>query len=171
MATLLPWKASLRTSRRPAKHRARGRERVQMTVRDEFLGNWRIMEMDLWGAEDLDLLGPAKIVFEGNNDGHVALLAMAAEIDDRVIVRAGLHTVEFSFDGFDEDQLITGRGWAIREGGYLRGRLFFHQGDESAFVANQNAGRRTARVRAERRATRRDSARPRVSQTKGATST
>ncbi len=31
-------------------------------------------------AEDLDLLGPAKIVFERNNDGHIALLTMAAEI-------------------------------------------------------------------------------------------
>jgi hypothetical protein len=46
--------------------------------------------------------------------------------------------VEFSWDGFDEGDPATGRGWAVvEEDGSLRGRIFLHLGDDSGFRAER----------------------------------
>jgi hypothetical protein len=41
--------------------------------------------------------------------------------------------VEFSWSGFDEMVEVSGRGWAAFEGEELRGHIYFHQGEDSAF--------------------------------------
>ena len=43
--------------------------------------------------------------------------------------------LEFSWEGFDEGDSVSGRGWAILEGDKLNGRIYFHMGDDSSFVA------------------------------------
>jgi len=44
--------------------------------------------------------------------------------------------VEFSWHGEDESDEALGRGWAILEKpDQLRGRIFIHHGDNSAFSA------------------------------------
>ncbi len=58
-------------------------------------------------------------------------------IDCRYVKRDGMDAVEFSWDGNDESDPACGRGWAVREGDRLNGRLFFHQGDDSGFVAER----------------------------------
>lgn len=123
----------------------------QMGKVADVLGAWRIIEADLWDLEDLDLLTPATISLDRNHDGHLALIAVDAEIDYRVVQRDGVAAIEFSFDGFDEDQRVTGRGWAVLDGDRLRGRLFFHQGDESSFAAERKRQRRPRTTPAERR--------------------
>ena len=46
--------------------------------------------------------------------------------------------VEFSWVGDDDGEQTNGRGWAeIGKDGKLRGRLYFHQGDDSSFVAQR----------------------------------
>jgi hypothetical protein len=43
--------------------------------------------------------------------------------------------VEFSWEGNDECDPANGRGWAVlEEDGSLRGRIFFHFGDDSRFT-------------------------------------
>jgi len=42
----------------------------------------------------------------------------------------------------DEMDPCTGRGWAVLQGDELHGMIFFHQGDESAFVAKRASRRR-----------------------------
>jgi len=41
--------------------------------------------------------------------------------------------IEFSWEGQDELDPVSGRGWATIENNELHGRIFFHQGDDSAF--------------------------------------
>ena len=72
-----------------------------------------------------------------NDERHLALIAVQAQLDYRVVVRDALPAVEFSFHGFDEGDEVMGRGWAVLEDDRLRGRLFFHQGDDSAFGAKR----------------------------------
>jgi hypothetical protein len=72
--------------------------------------------------------------------GEMELIAIRVGIDYRVEKRNGEFIVEFSFDGFDEMDPITGRGRARIVGNELSGMLFIHQGDESAFVARRQAG-------------------------------
>lgn len=47
--------------------------------------------------------------------------------------------VEFSWVGDDDCDSANGRGWAeITKKGTLEGRIFFHQGDDSAFTARRS---------------------------------
>jgi hypothetical protein len=106
------------------------------------LGQWRIVDMELWSTDDLDLLGPANLTFERSGLGTKRFLAIEADLDYRVVQRDGLPAVEFSFEGHDEGDRVSGRGWALLEEGELRGRLFFHNGDDSAFQASRRTMRR-----------------------------
>jgi hypothetical protein len=41
----------------------------------------------------------------------------------------------------DEMDPAQGRGWAVLKGDELHGRIFFHQGDDSGFVARRAEGK------------------------------
>ena len=116
-----------------------------------FLGAWRIVETELWDVEDLDLAEPARLALGADHQGDVRFIAIQAGVDYRVVVRDGLPAVEFSFQGFDEGDEVTGRGWAVLEGERLRGQLFFHQGDESSFLAERENMARSRRSPANKR--------------------
>lgn len=108
-----------------------------------FLGNWRIIETEVWDREALDLVAPAMLSLKPKGVGQVAFIAIEAQLDYRVVMRDGLPGIEFSFQGFDEGDEVMGRGWAILQGEQLRGRLFFHQGDDSSFVARREPHRKS----------------------------
>jgi len=108
-----------------------------------FLGNWRIIQTELWDREALDLVAPAVLSLKPKGVGQVAFIAIEAQIDYRIVMRDGLPGIEFSFQGFDEGDEVMGRGWAILQEEQLRGRLFFHQGDDSSFVARREARRKS----------------------------
>ncbi len=52
-------------------------------------------------------------------------------------MRDGEPAVEWTWDGNDEMDPAQGRGWAVLEGDELHGMIFFHQGDDSEFVATR----------------------------------
>ena len=60
-------------------------------------------------------------------------------MDCRSTVRDGKPAIDFSWEGFDEGDLVGGRGWAVRDGDTLHGHLYFHLGDDSSFVAKRQA--------------------------------
>ena len=114
-----------------------------------FTGVWRIVDTELWNLDDLDLLEPAHLTLEPGGLGTLRLLAIDADLDYRIVERDGRPAAEFSFEGSDEGDRISGRGWAILDGEQLRGRLFFHRGDDSAFTASR--GERMSARRRRRR--------------------
>lgn len=78
---------------------------------------------------------PAHITFSSDGLGHFQIIA----------VEGGLHCkfesdrVEFSWVGDDDGDSTNGRGWAeITKAVTLEGRIYFHQGDDSAFTARRN---------------------------------
>jgi hypothetical protein len=95
------------------------------TAKHWLLGTWRIVETESWDVGDLDLLEPAHLTLETKGRGKLGLLAIEAAPDYRVVQRDGLQAIEFSFEGSDEGNRISGRGWAVLDGEQLRGRLFF----------------------------------------------
>jgi hypothetical protein len=98
------------------------------------IGRWRIVEMDLWDEEDVDLVAPGFIEFHPDHTGSLAFIAVQGGIDWRERSRHGRSGLEFSWDGFDESDPVTGRGWAVLEDdGSLRGHIYFHLGDDSGF--------------------------------------
>ncbi|MFV1980526.1 MAG: hypothetical protein ACC655_05170 [Rhodothermia bacterium] len=100
-----------------------------------FLGRWRIVQTDLWDRDSLDLTGPAYITFSEDGLGELKLIAIEAFLDYRVVVRDGVQQVEFSWSGFEESDIVCGRGWARIDGDALSGQLFIHLGDDTMFVA------------------------------------
>jgi hypothetical protein len=102
----------------------------------KLVGYWRIVEMELWDAEAIDLVGPAFIEFGSDSGGRFGFIAVAGWMDFREVERVGRAGVEFSSVGTDEGDEVSGRGWAaLNEAGEVEGRLFFHNGDVSGFRA------------------------------------
>ena len=100
------------------------------------LGRWRIVEMELWDEDAIDLLGPAHIEFDGNGQGRFQFIAVEGWMDVRPADHLRPNGVEFSWEGRDEMDHACGRGWAVvSDDGELTGRIFFHLGDDSGFRA------------------------------------
>ncbi len=105
-----------------------------------FLGRWRITEMELWDREAFDLVVPAFIEFKRDGSGRCQFIAVHAWLDCRFTERGGLPAVEFSWEGQDEGDDCSGRGWGILQDGRFEGRWFMHMGDDSWFVATKLPG-------------------------------
>ena len=76
-----------------------------------FAGRWRIVEMDLWDNDFLDLVEEAHLTFRGAANGEIAFGALAGQLDVRYGARDGSACAEFSWQGQDENDPICGRGW------------------------------------------------------------
>jgi len=99
-------------------------------------GSWRIVEMDLWDGEAIDLDGPAFIKLNADGTGAFRFIAVDGYIDYRYAERGDRPGVDFTWDGNDEGDRAVGRGWARPEtDGSLRGHIFFHAGEDSGFRA------------------------------------
>jgi len=93
--------------------------------------------MDLWDLEAIDLVGPGFIEFGKDDTGGFGFIAVQGWMDCRHGERDGRRPcVEFTWDGDDEGDRVSGRGWAaLEEDGSLRGHIWFHLGDDSGFRA------------------------------------
>lgn len=104
-------------------------------MKASFIGRWRIIEMELWDQEFIDLDGPGHITFARIGRGEMHFGAVNLTLDWRLNARES--RVDFTFEGFDEGDEVTGRGWAELAGRNLKGRIVFHLGDESGFRAQK----------------------------------
>lgn len=111
--------------------------RARRQLPSPLIGPWRITEMDLWELDDLDLLGPAQITLEEGGRGRLSFIAVDVVLEYQFAGRDCRGGIEFTFEGSDEGDRVSGRGWAVLEGRTLRGRIHFHRGDNSGFVARQ----------------------------------
>jgi hypothetical protein len=99
-------------------------------------GRWRIVEMELWDRDAIDLVGPGFIEIRSDGTGSLRFIAVEGRMDIREIDRAGAPGIEFSWEGNDEGDAASGRGWAtLSSDSSLSGRIFFHMGDDSSFNA------------------------------------
>ena len=108
-----------------------------MNATKVFSGVWRIVELEGWNQEALDLLGPAHLKFGKDGLGNFRFIAVKGDMDCRFTEREGTPLVEFSWTGYDDSDPANGRGWAVVDGESMTGRFFFHCGDEAAFVAKK----------------------------------
>jgi hypothetical protein len=116
-----------------------GREMAKIpAIAKAFAGRWRIVEMDNWDTDFLDLVEEAHIAFQGGSDGEIALGALKGCLDVRYRARDGSASAEFSWEGFDENDSASGRGWAtISTAGRLVRHFYIHTGDDSAFICER----------------------------------
>src|SRR5256885_11896116 len=99
-----------------------------------FVGRWRIVEMDVWDSDFLDLVEEAHLTFEGKSDGEIAFGALKGFLDVRYGARDGSACAEFSWEGHDENDPACGRGPAIIcTAGRLVRHFYLPNGDHSGF--------------------------------------
>ena len=91
--------------------------------------------MEQWDRDFIDLEGRGYITFSKGGNGEFHFGALHGHLDCRVENFADGQHIEFSWEGNDEMDPVTGRGWAVLKNGELHGRLYFHRGDDSSFRA------------------------------------
>jgi hypothetical protein len=105
---------------------------------NDLIGRWRIEEMELWDRAAIDLVVPGFIDIGSDGIGQLSLIAVVGGIDCRFTRVDDADAVEFSWEGDDEGRPVSGRGSAtLSADGQLRGRIFFHLGDDSWFTARR----------------------------------
>ena len=100
-----------------------------------FVGTWSITEMEAWDQEYVNMEVPGHFTFRKDGTGHFQFGLVQGEMDCRIETFSAPERIEFSWEGQDELDTAGGRGWALIENEELQGRIFFHQGDDSAFRA------------------------------------
>lgn len=92
--------------------------------------------MEVWDREAIEILGPAFIEFGTHGSGRFRFIAVQGWMDCRYGQRDGHSYVEFTWDGDDEGDRASGRGWAVLDrDGSLRGHIYLHLPDDSEFRA------------------------------------
>jgi hypothetical protein len=103
-----------------------------------FAGRWRIVGMDVWDNDFLDLVEEAHITFEGAASGEIVFGALNGDLDVRYGSRDGSACAEFSWEGFDDNDAACGRRWVVvGTAGRLVGHFYIHNGDDSGLSATR----------------------------------
>lgn len=100
-----------------------------------FTGKWCIVEMEAWDQDYVNMEVPGYIRISSDGTGQFQFGLVSGDIDGRVEPWADTPRFEFSWSGHDENDPICGRGWVVIENGELRGRIYLHLADDSAFRA------------------------------------
>jgi hypothetical protein len=67
-----------------------------------------------------------------------------AALDCRIEEIGRIERLEFTFQGIDEEEAISGRGWLTVSGDEITGRICFHRGEDSGFTATKEAQSKTS---------------------------
>lgn len=110
--------------------KTKAKKERSMTV-NPFRGTWRIVSMEGWDQDYVDMEVPAYIAFEKNNLGEFQFGLVQGQTDYRINDKR----VEFTWSGVDENDGVSGRGFAEIAQGELLGHIYIHSGDDSAFRA------------------------------------
>jgi hypothetical protein len=80
---------------------------------------------------------PGHFTIKKDGTGEFQFGLVQGEMDCRMETVGLRERIEFSWEGQDELDPESDRGWAMIENGELRGRIFIHLGDDSEFRARR----------------------------------
>jgi hypothetical protein len=100
-------------------------------------GRWRIVSMSTWDQEFIDEEEEGYFEFDQKASGQFHFSCVHGQMDCRLTTRDGETAVEWTWYGNAEMDPAQGRGWAIIKDAELHGMIFFHNGDDSEFVAKK----------------------------------
>lgn len=107
-----------------------------------FLGYWKITWMETWAQKYVDLVVPGYFEFNLEDErlmGAFQFGAVVGWLDCRLRDINDTATLEWSWEGRNDTDPASGRGWASIVDGELVGRIFIHAGDDSAFKATRQS--------------------------------
>jgi hypothetical protein len=101
-----------------------------------LIGTWNILSMSEWTDEVIHAAGPAQIVIQPDWSGEMRFCYVDLSFNCDLVESAAEN--EFSFIGADEMERVSGRGrMKLKKDSKLHGRIWFHHGDSSTFVATR----------------------------------
>jgi len=107
------------------------------SMKKAYVGKWRIQEMDAWDKDFIDMIVPGHLIIEKDGTGFFQFGTVEGEIDCRIEKVYDKERIDFSWEGEEEGDSASGRGWASIEGERMTGKIYFHLGDESGFKATK----------------------------------
>ena len=110
-----------------------------------FTGRWRIVSMTAWDEDYIDEEEEGFFEFDAKGGGEFHFGYVQGRMDCRLTTRDGELALEWTWDGNDEMDPAQGRGWAVVKNDELHGMIFFHDGDDSEFVAKKKAEKQPKR--------------------------
>ena len=84
-----------------------------------IVGTWFIVEMEAWDQEYVK----GHFTFKKNGTGHFQFGLVQGEMDCSAEIIDGKSRIEFSWEGQDELDPASGRGWVVIEKAEVRGRI------------------------------------------------
>ncbi len=102
---------------------------------NEYSGTWRIIDMEAWDQDYIDMVMPGYIAFDDTDSGEFHFEAVHGFMDDRIEPYGKAEHLEFSWEGEDEMDPASGRGWAMIRDGHLQGKWSCYDGDDAGCVA------------------------------------
>lgn len=99
--------------------------------------------MSAWDEDFIDEEEDGYFEFDGRGSGQFHFGYVRGQMDCRQTQREGEPAVEWTWDGNSEMDPAQGRGWAVMKGNELHGMIFFHNCDDSEFVAKKKAKGKT----------------------------
>ncbi len=101
-----------------------------------FTGTWIITEMEMWDAEYINMEVQAYIRIGVDSLGDFQFGLVSGAIDGEVVKLGNVDRFEFTWEGQDEMDPVSGSGW-LKSTGQNRGegKIKIHLGDSSAFKA------------------------------------
>jgi hypothetical protein len=109
---------------------------AKWAVNRKFIGEWSITQLEGFDAEYLNLCGPSVIKISPGGIGEMNFGAVEIVLDCKMD-DLNEHVLRFSFEGSDEGDPISGRGYSFNEGREMTGRIFLYCGDEFGFKAKK----------------------------------
>ena len=79
-------------------------------MRYPYLGTWRMIEMEQWEQDDIDLIVPGSIAFREDHRGAFQFGAVHGDLDYRIEPYRDAERLAFSWEGEDEMDPVSGRG-------------------------------------------------------------
>jgi hypothetical protein len=76
----------------------------------KYIGRWRIMEMEMWDQDYIDLLIPEYFSFDKDYLGYFQFGVVEGQIDYRIEKIGDVERLEFSWEGQSENDAALGRG-------------------------------------------------------------
>jgi len=103
-----------------------------------FTGRWRILSMDRWGKEYLDLIAEAHLTFRGAAGGNIAFGTLEGSLEVTYVAFEQSTRAVFSWKGEDGADDVSGSGWAVLEtDDRLVGHFSIEDGVVWAFVCER----------------------------------
>ena len=109
-------------------------------ARSPLVGYWRITWMEQWAQDFVDAEVEGFVRFDEDGSGEFHFGYVHGHLSYQETERNERPAVVFTFEGNDEMDPCSGRGWAVRKGERIGGKIVFHGGDESKFKAETTSG-------------------------------